>query len=163
MPGRSALTIEQVLPLLRETPSRIAALAVDLTPDQLRTAPAPGEWSANDVLAHLRACADMWGGSITRIVAEDRPTFAAVNPQAWIKQTDYPTLAFEPSFRAYAAQRAELLALLESLPRESWERTATVKVWGATLERTVFFYAQWLARHERSHVKPFATIVNTVR
>jgi hypothetical protein len=29
------------------------------------------------------------------------------------------------------------------------------------LERTVLFYAQWLARHERPHVKQIQRIVNT--
>ena len=63
MPKRP-LTIEQVLTLLAETPPRIAALTAGLAPAQLRTAPNHDEWSANDVLAHLRACADMWGDCI---------------------------------------------------------------------------------------------------
>jgi len=40
---------------------------------QLHTAPNPGEWSADQVLAHLRACADVWGGNILRMISEDRP------------------------------------------------------------------------------------------
>ena len=63
MPERS-LTIEQVLIMLAETPPRIAALTAGLAPAQLRTAPNQGEWSANDVLAHLRSCADVWGNCI---------------------------------------------------------------------------------------------------
>jgi hypothetical protein len=54
VPNKS-LTIEQVLTLLAETPQRIAALTSDLEPAQLHTSPNPDEWSANDVLAHLRA------------------------------------------------------------------------------------------------------------
>ncbi|MGH2486961.1 MAG: hypothetical protein ACRDHE_13205, partial [Ktedonobacterales bacterium] len=53
-----SLTIEQVLILLAETPPRLAGLTASLAPAQLRTIPSPDEWSANDVLAHLRACAD---------------------------------------------------------------------------------------------------------
>src|SRR5690348_494140 len=55
----SSLTIEQMLALLAAAPPRLAALTTDLAPAQLRTAPTPGEWSANEVLAHLRACADV--------------------------------------------------------------------------------------------------------
>ena len=83
MPSRS-LTIEQILTLLAETPPRIAALTAKLAPAQLHTAPDPGEWSANDVLAHLRACADMWGNCIVTIIAEDTPTIRAVNPRTRI-------------------------------------------------------------------------------
>ena len=50
-----------MLTMLAEMPSRIAVLTEGLTPAQLLAPPEPGEWSARDVLAHLRACADMWG------------------------------------------------------------------------------------------------------
>lgn len=163
MPGTNLLTIEQARALLTETPIRLAALTADLSPAQLRAAPRPDEWSANDVLAHLRACADMWGGCMLRIIAEDHPTLRAVNPLTWIAQTNYPTLEFRPSLRAFTAQRAELLAALESLPPEGWARAATVTGAGAVLERTVLFYARWLAGHERTHVKQVARIVATLR
>ena len=67
MPRRS-FTIEQILTLLAEAPPRIAALTAGLAPAQLHAAPNPGEWSANEVLAHLRACADMWGNCIATII-----------------------------------------------------------------------------------------------
>ncbi len=156
------LTIEQILTLLAEAPTRIAALTAGLTPAQLCTAPGPGEWSANDVLAHLRACADMWGDCIVTIIAEDRPTIRAINPITWIKKTDYLELEFRPSLRSFATQRADLLAVLEPLPHESWSRTATVTGAGKVLERTVMSYAQRLARHERTHVKQIERIVNTM-
>ena len=79
MPGIS-LTTEQILTMLAETPPRIAALTAGLAPVQLRTKPSD-EWSANDVLAHLRACADMWGNCIVAILTQDTPTLRAVNPR----------------------------------------------------------------------------------
>ena len=157
------LTIEQALSLLAETPKRIAAVTAGLAPAQLRTAPGPDEWSANDVLAHLRACADVRGNPILTIVAEDRPTLRAVNPVTWIKKTNYLELEFRPSLRSFSRQRADLLAVLETLPREGWSRAATVTGAGKALERTVLFYAQWVARHERTHVKHVERIVNTMR
>jgi hypothetical protein len=49
------------------------------------------------------------------------------------------------------------------LPPESWSRVATITEAGKPLERTVQFYAQWMATHERPHLKQIARIVNTVR
>jgi hypothetical protein len=156
------LTIEQVLALLVATPPRLAALTADLSPVQLRTAPADGEWSANEVLAHLRACADVWGGCIATILAEDMPRLRGVNPRAWIKKTNYRDLDFRPSLRAFAMQRAELLAVLESLPPEGWSRAAMVTdMVGKVFERTVLDYAQRLARHERTHLKQIERLVST--
>jgi hypothetical protein len=90
-------------------------------------------------------------------------TFKAVNPTSWIKQTDYLEQAFHPLLQAVTAQRAELLAVLQPLPPEAWSRTATVTGAGKPRERTVQTYAQWLANHERSHIKQTERIVTTLR
>ena len=157
------LTIEQNLTILAATPSRLADLTGGLSSVQLRTPPGPGEWSARDVLAHLRACADMWGKYIAVILSEDRPTFKAVNPTTWIKKTNYLEQEFRPSLQAFTAQRAELLAVLKPLASKAWSRTATVTGAGKPRERTVRSYAMWLANHERTHLKQIERIVNFLR
>ena len=159
MPSK-ALTTEQILTLLTENPQRIAALTASLDSAQLHTVPNHNEWSANYVLAHLRACADVWGTCILEIITQDMPTLRAVNPLTWIKKTNYLELAFQPSLRSFITQRADLLAVLEPLPPTGWSRSAKVTGAGKLLERTVLFYAQWLARHERQHVKQVEHIVN---
>jgi uncharacterized damage-inducible protein DinB len=157
------LTIEENLILLAATPPHLAKLTEGLSPAQLVTPPEPGEWSARDVLAHLRACSDMWGKYITLILTEDHPTFKAVNPTTWVKQTNYLEQAFRPSLKAFTAQRAELLTVLEPLPPKAWSRKATVTGAGKPRDRTVHTYAQWLANHERSHFTQMERIVNTLR
>lgn len=111
----------------------------------------------------MRACADVRGEPIRMILSEDHPTFRAVNPLTWIKKTDYLGLEFKPSLRAFTKQRADLLALLRPLPQRDWSRAATVTGAGAALERTVLFYAEWVARHERPHVKQVEQIATTMR
>jgi hypothetical protein len=162
VPNRS-LTIAQVLTLLAATPPRIAALTDGLLPAQLQATPSRDEWSANDVLAHLRACADMWGNCIAAMIAQDRPTLRAVNPRTWINRTDYREQAFQPSSHAFAMQRTELLAVLEPLTSEDWARAAILTGAGKPLERTVLSYAQWLAGHERPHLKQIERIASTMR
>jgi hypothetical protein len=154
---------EQLLALLRESPARIAELTVGLTPEQLRATPDFGGWSVNEVLAHLRACADVWGGCVATIVVEDEPTIRAVNPRTWIRETDYVERAFRPSFKAFRKQRDELLAVLEPLPAGDWSRQATVTGAGAPLVRTVWSYVESIAVHERSHVKQIRGIAEAVR
>ena len=153
MPSKSSLMIEHVLPLLQQTPRRITALTAGLTAAQLHTPLSPGEWSVNDILAHLRACADVWGDCIRVIATQDRPTIRAINPTTWIEQTDYRKQKFKPSLQAFTAQRANLLKYIGSLAPKDWSRGAIVTGAGSVLTRTVLFYAQWLARHERSHIK----------
>jgi hypothetical protein len=157
-----SFTTEQILTLLADAPQRITASTAGLSPTQLRTKPSPDEWSANDMLAHLRSCSDIWGGNMARIVAEDKPTFRAISPRTWIKRTDYFDLEFQSSFQAFTKQSSALLTFLEALPPEAWLRTATVKAAGRVLERTVHFYAQMLADHERQHLEQFDQIAKAV-
>jgi hypothetical protein len=64
---------------------------------------------------------------------------------------------------SFATQRAELLAILETLPPEAWTRVATVTRAGKVLERTALFYAESLALHERPHIKQIERIVNAMK
>jgi hypothetical protein len=162
MPDR-VLPSDQILDLLKAAPPRLAELTAGLAPAQLHATPKPGDWSANAVLAHLRSCADVWGNCIATILAEDSPAIKAVNPRTWIKQTDYLEQDFQTSLRAFTSQRAGLLAVLQPLAPESWSRAATVTGAGKTLTRTVHFYAQWLATHERPHVKQIERIASALR
>ena len=155
------LSREEILAMLGENHDRLAAATTGLDPTFLRRAPGEGEWSPRDILAHVRACADVWGACIATILAEDRPTIRAVGPRTYIHDTDYPDLEFAPSFRAFVSQRTALLETLEPLATEAWGRTAVVTGAGATLERTMNWYALGLAAHERSHVKQIERIVRT--
>jgi len=145
--------IEELLRMLAEMPALLVDLTEGLTEDGLTAVPEPDEWSVRDVLAHLRACSDVWGKYIVLILNEENPTFKAVNPTTWIKKTDYREQSFKSSLLAFTAQRAELLAVLKPLAPDAWTRTATVTGSSKLRERTVYTYAQWLANHERSHVR----------
>jgi len=134
-----------------------------LAPSQLLASPDLDAWSAYDVLAHLRACADVWSNRIAAILAEDQPALRAVNPRSWMKQTDYLDLEFRRSLRTFAWQRADLSSDPRPLTPKDWVRAATVTGAGKVREWTMLFYGQRLARHERQHGQQAARIVATVR
>jgi hypothetical protein len=157
------MTIDAVMATLTTTVPRITELSTGLTPARLNAAPEADAWSINDVLAHLRACHDVLGGNVLRILAEDRPAWKGMNPRTWQKKTDYHEWEFVPAFEAFAGQRAALLAVLEPLPREVWQRYAVVKVPPAkTYEYTALYYADWMAGHERAHLKHIRRLVDWV-
>ena len=157
------LAVDEIMAILPETPRRISALTDGLTAAELRAAPEPDAWSINDVLAHLRACHDVLGGGLLRILTADHPAFKGVNPRSWIRKTDYPEWEFTRAFTAFKKQRAELLAVVHPLPLDAWERTATVTgMVGETYERTARYYGAWLAGHERAHWKHVERIAAAV-
>jgi len=152
----------EMIDLLRTNPERIAELTAGLTAAQLNTPPEPGEWSAAELLAHLRSCSTLWGEYLAAIIAEDGTTFRVVNPAAWIEGTDYMRQKFAPAWRAYRNQRTQLLAVLTGLPAEKWRHTATITGAGAPLRKTVFDYVKRLATHERAHLRQLKKIVAQV-
>src|SRR4051795_5263604 len=92
----------------RNCPGYLEAATHGLTDAGLHSRPSADAWSANEILAHLRACADVWGGSITAMIERDHPTLRYVSPRTWIRRTQYTDLPFDASLQAFAAQRVTL-------------------------------------------------------
>jgi len=156
------LSIEEILSRLEIGPARIASFTQGFTEAQLHTAPSEGEWSANDILAHLRSCQDVWGGYIQRMVAEDRPTLRIISPRNYIRRTNYLELDFAPSLEAFGSARSELMTLLNSLPPEAWQRTCIATVAGRPNDRSVHGQADGLTRHERAHLRQIEAVVKAL-
>src|SRR4051812_30308200 len=90
-----------VIKLLKATPPHIASAVGGLSDEQLSWKPSADSWSVAEVLAHLRACADVWGESMIKILKQDNPTFQYVSPRTWIRKTNYLNLDFEASFTEF--------------------------------------------------------------
>jgi hypothetical protein len=86
--------IENILNLLRQTSDRIAHVSMQFNNEQLTLKPDAAEWSANDILAHLRSCADVWGKSMLLMIAQDWPTLRYISPCTWIKKKIIPRWNF---------------------------------------------------------------------
>ncbi|HEY7701321.1 MAG TPA: DinB family protein [Candidatus Limnocylindrales bacterium] len=160
---KATLSVDEIMAILRTTIPRLTESTKGLTRTQLHTAPAEGEWSINDVLAHLRACGDVLGGAMQRILDEDGPGWTAMSPRTWQRKSGYHDWEFEPAFAAFADQRRLLLARLDVVSPADWQRTATVKVPPTVYERTVRYYGDWLAGHERIHVTHMGRLAEAFR
>jgi hypothetical protein len=150
---------ESVLRLLAATPRRIASLSQGVEISKLHFRPHPDSWSANDILAHLRACADVWGKSIVEMITRDHPTLRYISPRTWIRKTDYLELEFRGSLRAFTDQRRELLRALKGLAMKDWSRSATFTATTRGREQTVFSYACRIAEHERGHCDQIESVL----
>src|SRR5262245_2927672 len=148
----TASEIRAVLTTLSETPKQIAAIARGQEDERLHRKPQADAWSAQEIVAHLRACAEVWGRSLERMLAEDHPTIRYVSPRGWIKRTDYLQQSFRDSLIAFRRVRVALVKALSELDAADWSRGATLR--GTTLGRegTVLGYAMRIADHEAQHM-----------
>jgi hypothetical protein len=149
--------IEKFMQQLEEMPESIYACAAGLDDARLHGSPAARTWSAAEILAHIRACADLWTFSIYAMLAEKEPVLADINERKWTKITRYAALPFHFSLQAYTLQRSHLLQILHDLPFESWERSATI----LRRRHTVFTQARRLAIHETEHLEQLKTLLAT--
>lgn len=154
--------IEHVLALLAETPRRIAAITSGIERDHLRRQPGADSWSANEILAHLRANADIWGKSILRMIAENHPTIRYVSPRGWMSKSGYTGQEFSASLQAFTAARDELLGTLKNLAIEEWSRGATFTGTTKGREQTILSYARRIAEHEAQHLPQLEVTINWV-
>jgi hypothetical protein len=147
--------IRQYLRLLEGTPERISACTAGATEAQLHTSPGNKRWSAAEILAHLRACEELWSGSIYEMLAQDKPVLPLVDERGWAKLKGYASLDFEESFQAFARGREELLRVLRELPEQDWSRTAIIE--GRT--HSVYSQTRRMALHEVEHCKQLEALL----
>ena len=143
--------IKKILASLAATPQLLKALSIGLNKDQLHYRSDEEPWAANDILAHLRTCADVWGKSIMAMISQDHPTLRYVSPRTWMKKTNYPEQDFHASLEEFTRQRNELLQALKALPTNDWSRGATFTATTSGREQTVLSYAQRIVDHENTH------------
>lgn len=139
--------IDEVLTLLAATPRRIEAATARVAPAQLVSKTDAKSWSVNEILAHLRGCVDVWGETIDRMLAEERPTLRYLSPRTYLHQTDYTDLPFADSLAIFVVERTALLAKLRPLSLDGWARSAMIK----DKEHTIFSQARRMAMHEEGH------------
>jgi hypothetical protein len=149
--GADQVEIESILEILSQTPGRIASVSMGHDNTRLTHRIDAESWSANEILAHLRACADVWGKSIGAMIKQDHPTLRYVSPRTYIRKTKYPALEFHLSLEGFTGQRFELLQILKALAVEDWSRGATITGTTNGRERSILQYAQRMARHEVEH------------
>jgi len=145
--GGNSAEIDQFLKLLAEAPRRIAVATKGHLESRLNIRTEKVPWSVNDILAHLRASADVREKYIQAMLAQNNPAMRYISPRTYIRKTDYLELAFPESFQAYKKQRMELLKTLQNLSIQDWSRSATIK----ERKETVFSYTLYLTQHETAH------------
>jgi hypothetical protein len=112
--------------------------------------PAPGEWSAHEIVCHA---ADSETNAYTRIrflVAEDSPVVQGYDQDRWAAALDYHALPAESALATVDAVRAHTAAYIRRLPEAAWRRAGTHSESGAYRgDDWLGIYAQHLEDHAR--------------
>lgn len=144
------MNTESLVNRIADIPNRISRTVDGWTEDELRARPAPEEWSAADVLAHLRAADDILTPRIYMILVRDNPTLLAFDERPWADVLGYAESDFNASVQTYILKRAELVNVLQRLTPEQWQRTGMHEHKGSiTVEQLV----NDILHHEAEHCR----------
>lgn len=159
VPDRS-LTIEQVLALLAEL--RSASTRLPRGSPLISCAPSPASTSGRPTMCLPICVRALTSGATASRQSSPRTSRRSARsiPGPGSTGRGYPDQTFQPSLRAFTAQRASLLKLLEPLPHKDWSRAATVTAAGKPPVWSVLDYGRRMAGHERPHIKQIARTVN---
>ena len=131
-------------------PARLRAALRRVPKPALRWRPAPGEWSAHEVVHH---CADSESNAQMRlryVLAEQDPLIVGYDQAEWARALDYARRPLAPALATVVAVRANTVPLLRALPETAWSRSGRHSELGAyTVEGWLGLYADHLEIHAR--------------
>jgi len=114
----------QMLAVLGESPDWVADRLERNDEALWRRRPAPGRWTALEVLCHLRDTeVEVWLPRLERMLAEPNPGIPDVDMEGWETARRYQEQAPARVLEEWVAARRVLLARLAPLSRADWERT----------------------------------------
>jgi hypothetical protein len=145
----------ELLKTLRAVPVVAEALVRPFDADGLRRRPAPGEWAAVEVVAHLADTEERALGRVRRMLAEDEPVLEPFDQAALAVERGYLELDAAAELRRFADLRREHVALLESLDDAGWTRAG---VHGEHGRMTVERYETHVAAEDVDHLAQIARL-----
>jgi hypothetical protein len=100
------------VPVLRLTPSSLKKLAAMIGLAKIAEPPAPGKWSARDILCHLADCEIAFAFRLRQTLAEDNHVIQPFDQEKWA--APYPGIDANEALATFSLLRRWNLLLIEA-------------------------------------------------
>lgn len=152
--GQDALKVQKA------TAGKLKKLTRGLSPKQLRWQPEPGKWSIAQILAHLADVEVVASWRMRSIIGSNGITIQPFDQDVWASIFRYANADAKRSIETFRTLRENNLAMLQSVPQETWEN------YGMHLERgkeSIAHLTRMFAGHDTNHVVQIETIVTALK
>ncbi|GCE21268.1 DinB family protein [Dictyobacter kobayashii] len=142
---------EEVVALVQHMaaiPERLVHAINGKAPAQLMRRPAPGEWSVQEIFAHMRAVDDIVTTRIYMLLARQGAPLVDFNERSWADAARYVNRDIHQSLTLFTLRRIEIVTVLRQLFFEDWQRFGHHETYGT---QTLLSIVRDLASHEGEH------------
>jgi uncharacterized damage-inducible protein DinB len=129
------------------TPARVESLLSAIGKERASDAPAPGKWSAREIVAHLADCELVFAFRMRQTLAVESPTVQPFDQEKWAEV--YGAYDALSAMETFSALRYWNLAFLRSLKPEDLQRKMTHPERGTMTLQTVI---ETIGGHDLNHI-----------
>ncbi len=149
----ASASTDRIIELLTQGPLRVRKATRGIPTKRILRRSDVEPWSVADILAHLRACSDVWGKTILAMLTQDNPKQRYVSPRASMKKPMYADEDFDAALESFATERRKLVRILTDLDTAGWARRGTFTGTSARgRSQTVLSYVERIVNHEQGHL-----------
>src|SRR5690349_9206722 len=152
-PYASFLGKRDAIEVIGGTSQRLEDLAAALGPNRLERSPAPGKWSAREILCHLADCETVFAFRLRQTLAEDHHIIQPFDQDAWART--YAAYSMEDALSVFSSVRQWNLALIRNTNAAGLAKPVTHPERGAMTFQTV---VETMAGHDLNHINQIESI-----
>jgi uncharacterized damage-inducible protein DinB len=153
-PYASFLGDRDPLEVIAGTPKQLETLINSLGPERVNQAPAPGKWSAREIVCHLADCETVFAFRIRQALAEEHHVVQPFDQDKWAK--NYAAYGAREALAVFSTVRQWNRQLLASLPPEAFAKRLTHPERGEMALQVVI---ETMGGHDINHMRQVEAIV----
>jgi hypothetical protein len=141
------------LEVIAATAAQLERIAGSLGPAHLSQPPAPGKWSAREILCHLADCELVFAFRLRQTLAEDHPVIQPFDQERWANS--YAAYDAHLALAVFAPVRRWNVTLIRSVSPDAWSKPVTHPERGVMTFRVV---VETMAGHDLNHRRQLEAI-----
>jgi uncharacterized damage-inducible protein DinB len=147
--GHGMATLEEQMARMERTAEDLASAVKGVSDAALSKRPDEENWSAKEVVCHLRDAEEAFLSRFQSIMAMAEPKFPAADPDRTAIERQYARDDAQKAVESFKGRRVETLAFLRALKPEQWERGGVHPARG---RMTMKDFVGLMAWHDDNHL-----------
>jgi hypothetical protein len=156
-PYASFLGEQDPLVVIGATPGRLGSIFATLGTAVAERSPAPGKWSARQILCHLADCEVAFAFRLRQAVAESRHVIQPFDQDAWAGVYGSGALDVASALETYSALRKWNVKFIESVPPGTMSKKLNHPERG---DMTFQVVVETMAGHDLNHLNQIERIAS---